>query len=555
MDFQRVLLYLALSVLLIMLWGAWQRENAPQLPPQTATTAPAATSAPTTTGETPADVPTSAPVAAAAPAEPGAETAASSGQLVRVRSDVLDLEIDLAGGTIRQALLRKYSVSIEEKNTPFTLLEDDARGVYLAQSGLLGESAPDHHAVFTAAGTDYVMAEGQKELVVPLVWVSDTGVKVTKTFTLTRGDYLVKMDYQVENGSSQPWSGRLYAQLQRSKSLDAGHSKVGTYTYTGGAISSPEKRYEKVTFDAMTEQNLSRDVQGGWVAMIQHYFVSAWVPGQKETNHLYTKALPDDRFIIGLVEPTVQVEPGASASLGAELYVGPQDQARLAEIAPHLDLTVDYGWLWFIAKPLFWLLKWFHNLLGNWGVAIILVTLLIKLAFYKLSATSYRSMANMRRMAPKMQALKERYAGDREKLNHAMMELYKKEKINPLGGCLPIVVQIPVFIALYWMLLGSVELRQAPFMLWIQDLSVKDPYFVLPLLMGVSMFIQQKLNPAPPDPIQAKVMMALPFIFTVFFAFFPAGLVLYWFVNNLISIAQQWFIMRRMEQGVASATS
>ena len=330
---------------------------------------------------------------------------------------------------------------------------------------------------------------------------------------------------------------------------------MGTSAYTGGAISSPEKRYEKITFDAMTEQPLSRDVQGGWVAMIQHYFVSAWVPGQQESNHLYTKALPDERFIIGLVEPTVQVPPGATGTLDAELYMGPKDQTRLEQIATGLDLTVDYGWLWFIAQPLFWLLKWFHHLVGNWGVAIILVTLLIKLAFYKLSATSYRSMANMRRMAPKMQDLKQRYAGDREKLNHAMMELYKKEKINPLGGCLPIVVQIPVFIALYWMLLESVELRQAPFFLWIHDLSVMDPYYVLPLLMGVSMFIQQRLNPAPPDPIQAKVMMALPFVFTVFFAFFPAGLVLYWFVNNLISIAQQWFITRRIEQGVASATT
>ena len=320
-------------------------------------------------------------------------------------------------------------------------------------------------------------------------------------------------------------------------------------TNANAAVSSPDKRYEKIPFDDMAQQDISRDVPGGWAAMIQHYFISAWIPPRDATNHFYTKALPGERYLVGLAGPTREVAPGSVADLGLELYMGPKNQDRLAQIADGLDLTVDYGWLWFIAQPLFWLLKWLHKLVGNWGWAIVLVTVLIKLAFYHLSATSYRSMANMRRMAPRLQSLKERYGDDKQRLNQAMMELYKKEKINPLGGCLPILVQIPVFIALYWVLLESVEMRQAPFILWIEDLSIKDPYFVLPLIMGVSMYIQQKLNPAPPDPMQAKIMMSLPFVFTIFFAFFPSGLVLYWVVNNILSISQQWYITRKIEAG------
>jgi len=301
----------------------------------------------------------------------------------------------------------------------------------------------------------------------------------------------------------------------------------------------------------MKKEPFNRDLKGGWAAMVQHYFIAAWVPGQEETNHFYSKSLGDDLYVLGMSSAEQTVPAGSKGDFKSRLYIGPKQQDHLAAVAPHLELTVDYGLLTFIAKPIFWLLKHLHELLGNWGWSIILLTMFIKLAFYKLSAASYRSMANMRRMTPKMAQIRERYGDDRQRMSQAMMELYKKEKINPLGGCLPIVVQIPVFISLYWVLLGSVELRQAGFIFWIHDLSTKDPYYVLPLIMGISMFVQQRLSPAPPDPIQAKVMMALPVVFTLFFAFFPAGLVLYWVVNNVLSITQQWYITKSLEKATA----
>ena len=310
---------------------------------------------------------------------------------------------------------------------------------------------------------------------------------------------------------------------------------------------SPEEKYEKIKFDDMQDEPLSRDVKDGWAAMIQHYFVAAWVPPGNETDRYYTRALKGERYVMGLIGQTLQVAPGSEGSAQAQLYVGPKLQHAMKEVAPGLELTVDYGVLTILAQPIFWLLENIHSLVGNWGWSIIFLTMLIKLAFFKLSETSYKSMANMRKLAPRLKALKERYGDDKQKLNQAMMDMYKKEKVNPLGGCLPVLVQIPVFISLYWVLLESVEMRQAPFMLWIQNLSAPDPYFILPLIMGVTMLIQQKLNPAPMDPMQAKVMMILPIVFTVFFAFFPSGLVLYWVVNNTLSIAQQYVITKRVE--------
>jgi YidC/Oxa1 family membrane protein insertase len=321
------------------------------------------------------------------------------------------------------------------------------------------------------------------------------------------------------------------------------------YTYTGAAVSGPENRYEKVTFDDMRERPLARDIQDGWIAVMQHYFVTAIVPAYSDRNyHYYTKALGGNLFAAGSITPAVQVAPGAEAEIVEHIYAGPKDQDRLAEIAAGLDLTVDYGMLWFIAKPLFWCLSQVHTITGNWGWSIVLITIFLKVLFYQLSAAGYRSMANMRRVQPRLMAIRDRYKDDRVRMNQAMMQLYKEEKINPFGGCLPILVQIPVFIALYWVLLESVELRQTGFVLWLRDLSAPDPYWVLPLIMGVTMFIQQKLNPAPMDPVQAKVLMVLPFVFTVFFGFFPSGLVLYWVVNNVLSIIQQWLIMRNLER-------
>ena len=316
------------------------------------------------------------------------------------------------------------------------------------------------------------------------------------------------------------------------------------HTYTGGVIYSKQHKYEKIKFDKMKKENLSREIKGGWAAMIQHYFLAAWIPNKDETFHYYSRVFDNDRYVIGMTSPTYHVAAGQTKLLESELYIGPKLQTHLETIAPGLELTVDYGILTVVAKPIFWLLRTIHSFVGNWGWSIIFLTLTIKLAFYKLSETSYKSMANMRRMQPRMKALKERYGDDRAQMNKALMELYKKEKINPLGGCLPIVVQIPVFISLYWVLLDSVELRQAPFMLWIQDMSTPDPYFILPILMGVTMLIQQRLNPTPLDAIQAKLMMVLPFTFGIFFSFFPAGLVLYWVVNNTLSISQQWYITR-----------
>jgi YidC/Oxa1 family membrane protein insertase len=337
----------------------------------------------------------------------------------------------------------------------------------------------------------------------------------------------------------------MYGQFQRSEVARQG-GLFRTYTYTGGVISGEEKPYEKIDFSDMRDVDLKRSETGGWIAMIQHYFTSAWVPSAEARNYYYSKAVAEDRFVLGVMTPEVSLAPQASGDVLLKLYAGPKVQERLKALSPHLERTVDYGWLWFIAEPLFWLLTWLHGFIGNWGFSIIILTMLIKLAFFHLSAASYKSMARMRKLQPRVMDLRDRFAGDKQKLNQAMMELYKKEKINPLGGCLPILVQIPVFISLYWVLLESVSLRQAPFILWIHDLSVHDPYFVLPLLMGITMFAQQKLNPAPPDPMQARIMMALPFVFTFLFLFFPSGLVLYWFVNNLLSIAQQWVITRKI---------
>jgi YidC/Oxa1 family membrane protein insertase len=393
------------------------------------------------------------------------------------------------------------------------------------------------------------MDEEEDELTVDLYWSHD-GIHVTKRFIFRRGSYQVEVQHLVQNRSGSSWSGREYRQLLRSPIGEDGTSRF-LYTYTGGAIYSPEEKYEKISFDDMEEKKLSLDVSSGWVAMLQHYFIGAWVPTPAEKNHFYSNVLSGERYQIGAYSPLVNVASGSNHQFSSSLVVGPKLQDRLREIAPGLDLTVDYGWLTILAQPIFWLLNKLHSLIGNWGWAIIALTILIKLAFYRLSASSYRSMAHMRKMTPRMQALKERYGDDKQQLNQAMMDLYKKEKINPLGGCLPIVVQIPVFIALYWVLMEAVELRQAPFIFWINDLSIKDPFYVLPLIMGVSMFIQQKLNPAPPDPMQAKIMMSLPFVFTVFFAFFPAGLVLYWVTNNILSIAQQWYITRQIERATS----
>lgn len=551
MENQRLFLFLAITLVLFLLWDAWVEDYGTSSQPTVAQVGTLVQE------EAPKDVPAMAteeplakplePAPTAAPDAPKSDVLNTSTRL-QVTTDVLDLIIDTRGGDIRDAKLLSYPVSIEQPDKPFHLMKDSLPNLFVAQNGLLSSSeAPDHYAVFKAAKNEYVMAEGQDELRIPLSWEGENGVKVTKTIILKRGSHVIDVEQVVENGSGEAWRGRQYRQLQRSRPDGSGESAF-IYTYNGGVIYSEENKYEKIDFDDMADANLSRDIEGGWAAMIQHYFLSAIIPLPNETNHFYTKAPGDERYVLGLVSSSQTIEAGQQGSFVARYFVGPKDQATLKELSEDLDLTVDYGMLSVIAKPLFWVLGFFHSLFGNWGWAIIMVTLVIKLGFYPLSAASYRSMANMRKLAPKMQQMKERYGDDRQRMSQAMMELYKKEKVNPLSGCLPMLVQIPVFIALYWVLLESVELRQAPFILWIEDLSIKDPFYVLPILMGVSMVIQQKLNPPPPDPVQAKIMMALPIIFTLFFAFFPAGLVLYWLANSVLSVAQQWYVTVQIEK-------
>jgi YidC/Oxa1 family membrane protein insertase len=560
MDNIRLILVLALVFVLMLIWQAWQQdygqprpqsEVQSQAPTEPGVPARAATPIDATPVAPEAPVPSAEPKTTGPASAPASAPAADGTPRVRVRTDVLDLEIDTRGGTIGSARLNAYALSSDQRDQTFQLLAPNGPTLFVAQSGLFNNPegiAPTHETLYTATETDLALADGQDTLTLDLVWRHESGVEVTKRYTFRRGSYQIAVDHILTNKRQVPWSGRDYRQLVRTEPPATAESKF-MYTYTGGAAYTPDDKFRKYQFTDLANGKLDKDATDGWVAMIQHYFVAAWVPTRAQSDHFYGKQVGDQKYAIGLYGPVVTVPPGQSHIFSGTLFAGPKLQNQMAATATGLDLTVDYGWLAVIAQPMFMILSWIHKLVGNWGWTIIIFTVLIKLVFYKLSETSYRSMANMRKLTPRIQALRDRYGDDKQRLNQAMMEIYQKEKINPLGGCLPILIQIPFFIALYWVLLESVELRQAPWVLWIDDLSVKDPYFVLPLLMGATMLIQQKLSPAPPDPMQAKVMMILPIVFTFFFAFFPAGLVLYWFVNNLLSIGQQWMITRRIEAG------
>ena len=537
MDNQRLFLVIALSLILVMLWQAWERDQRPASPPPT-------TSAPD------AGVPSAPKTDATISAPRAAESVVERGQRVRVTTDVIDATIDTIGGDVRELFLRTYPVSIEKREQPFQLLRDEGAELFIMQSGLLGNDGvyPNHKTAYRADRDRFELAAGADRIEVPLTW-RDGALTVTKILTFHRNSYAIDVRYEIHNGGNSARTLYGYAQFVRSHVAESNYLTV-IPSYTGGAIYSPEKKYQKIDFADIADKWPGRDVTGGWVGMLQHYFVGAIIPPAEAPMQFYGDTLGAGRYIFGLknLRPT-PLPPAATARLEYRYYLGPKEQDRLEKIAPGLQLTVDYGWLTVIAAPLFWILKWLHDFTGNWGWAIVLLTFLIKLMFYPLSAASYKSMAHMRKVQPRLAALKERFGNDRQKMSQAMMEMYKTEKINPLGGCLPILIQIPVFIALYWVLLESVELRQAPFILWIHDLSIPDPYFVLPILMGATMLIQQTLNPAPLDPIQKKIMYALPVLFTVFFLFFASGLVLYWTVNNILSIAQQWWITHRIETG------
>ena len=477
---------------------------------------------------------------------PAAET--KNATTVSVVTDVYDLEISLSGGSITKAKLLQYPKEHKNPDIPLTYFDQSSGLFYIMQGGLRGKTdLPTHNSGYTSQQEKYVLAENENVLEVILNWNNDF-LSVEKIYRFQRDSYIVDISYRVQNQGTESIKVASYNQLRRNDPGREGRRLL--YTYTGAVLSTPDKHYEKWSFSDLEDKDIDLTVKDGWIAMIQHYFVSALIPAEKgRSEKYYSISLSEkNRYIVGAMTPAVAIGPGATETLMQKAYLGPKTQKRLEGLVPHLELVVDYGKLWFIAKPLFICLEWFHKLTGNWGWAIILVTIVLKLIFYPLSAAGYRSMANMRRVQPRLVSIRERYKNDKQRLNQAMMELYKEEKINPLGGCFPILVQIPVFIALYWVLLESVEMRQAPFMLWLQDLSSPDPLFILPLVMGITMYIQQKLNPPPMDPVQQKVMSFLPVVFTVFFAFFPSGLVLYWVSNNVLSIIQQARINHTLEK-------
>jgi YidC/Oxa1 family membrane protein insertase len=559
MENHRLLLYFTLFFVIYLLWAEWQMDYGPKAVVQSQqTTAQVAK-------ETSDHIPQPDIVVNTSAVETE-KLAAQNSQRILVVTDVVEMEIDTRGGDVKRLMLRKYAVSADKPEEKLNLLTDADINYHIAQSGLVSanaETAPTHNSIYSADETSYRLAEGENELRVPLHWKAADGTEVTKIFILRRNDYSIDVDYSVNAGKTD-WSGSQYMQLVRTPPPSNSESKF-IRTYTGGVVYNQDIKYEKIKFDAIAEDDLS-DVIGiencknsttlkqgctltnGWLAMIQHYFLAAWIP---ETGYDYLyyarKSKTAEHYILGARSPAKVIRAGEQDTFRTRLVAGPKLQYKLEEMAPGLELTVDYGVLTIIAKPLFWLLNFFHGWFANWGWAIIFLTITVKALFYKLSEMSYRSMAKMRKVAPRIKAMKERFGDDRQAMSKAMMDMYKREKINPMGGCLPIVVQIPVFISLYWVLLESVEMRHAPFILWITNLSDMDPFYILPVIMGISMFVQQRLNPAPVDPVQQKIFQIMPFAFTIMFAFFPSGLVLYWVVNNLLSITQQYIITRRIE--------
>ncbi|MBN6067742.1 membrane protein insertase YidC [Aggregatibacter actinomycetemcomitans] len=534
MDSRRGLLVIALLFMSFIVYQQWQLDYHTPKPVTTEQTAASAS-----------DVPASSNAGNAVIAT---DTQAK-GKIITLENDVFRLKINTLGGDVVSSELLKYDAELDS-NTPFMLLQNTPQHVYIAQSGLIGKDGIDTksgRADYQADGDNFKLADGQNELSVPLVYVKD-GVTYRKVFTLKRGEYNIAVNYEINNQSDKTIEVEPYGQLRHTLVESSGN--VAMPTYTGGAYSSSETNYKKYSFSDMENANLSINTKAGWVAVLQHYFVSAWIPNQDADNQLYTLIDKTNNIgSIGYRGPVTSIQPNTTETLTSKLWTGPKLQNEMAQVANHLDLTVDYGWAWFIAKPLFWLLTFIQKLVHNWGVAIICVTLVVKAILYPLTKAQYTSMAKMRMLQPKLQEMRERFGEDRQRMSQEMMKLYKDEKVNPLGGCLPLLLQMPIFIALYWTFLEAVELRHAPFFGWIQDLSAQDPYYILPILMGASMFLLQKMSPTPvADPMQQKVMTFMPLIFMVFFLWFPAGLVLYWLVSNLITIIQQQLIYRGLEK-------
>ncbi len=534
MDNQRLILFIVFSFSLLLLWEAWQDKHAP---------APA----PTAEVAAPAPTPSQALNAPAAPA--ASPTGFSSGARAEVETDILRATIDAHGGDLRQMRLLGYRET-ENREQIFTLFEEGAQP-FVAQSGLVGKGLPSHRSLYQLKPGTYRLAAGAARLEVPLLWNDPaTGVRVEKTFIFTRGSYQVEVKTRVVNGGQQPIELTPYYQFVRHGEAPRG-SSFFLPTYTGAAVYTDAKKFQKVAFKDIQDGKAEHEkaAANGWIAMVQHHFVSAWLPQGSVKREFYTRSQSGGLNAAGVILAEGLLAPGQEKTFSVPLYAGPQTQSVLEKTAPGLDLARDYGWLTPLAYPIFWALEKIERIVGNWGWAIIILTVLLKLALYPLSAAGYKSMAKMKKLTPRLQQLKETYGDDRAKLHQAMAEMYKTEKINPLGGCLPILIQIPVFIALYWVLLAAVEMRGAPWLGWITDLTAPDPWFILPVIMGVTSILQVKLNPQPMDPMQAKIMMIMPVMFTVMFVFFPAGLVLYWVVNNILSIAQQWAINKQVEGG------
>lgn len=532
MDIQRLFLFLVFSFSLVMLWDGWQRHQHPELITQQVVAK----------AEAPAPQIETAKIASA-------QEAIKRGKPITVKTDLFEATLNSVGGNIDQLVLLKHLDALDSSK-PFVLFsQSKGSHEYVAQSGLLGADLPNHTTEFAAQQDAYHLADGADSLQVRLAAPQSGGVKITKVLTFHRGSYVIDQAYEIENSGSEPIRASGYFQLVRDSQAPAGSSKF-IPTFTGSAVYTEKDKFQKIQFSDIKDGKASypKETSDGWIGMLQHYFVTAVLVPQGTKRENFARKLDGDLYSAGVILPEMEILPGQSKTLGVQLYAGPAT-AKLDKIAPGLGLTVDYGWLTVIANPLFWLMSLLHTWVQNWGIAIIILTVLIKLAFFPLSAASYRSMAKMRLVAPKLEKIKQQYPDDREQLNRAMMELYKTEKINPLGGCLPVIIQIPVFIALYWSILSSVEMRYAPFFGWITNLSVPDPYYVLPVIMGISMFVQMSLNPQAADPLQAKVMKIMPIGFSIIFFFMPSGLVIYSIINNMLSIAQQWYITRQAETG------
>jgi YidC/Oxa1 family membrane protein insertase len=555
MDNQRLLVWATFGILLWFTYQTWMQEYGPKVVPA----APQGATAPAPATAIPAEDQLSLPELGnvgsnadeVADTLPGDEPAVTEGQagLITVRTDVLALQISPRGGTLVQATVLNYPIHKDEPDKLVQLLTPDRSDLGLIRTGLRSATGPgaDQDALFSSPRSDYVLGDAD-ELVVPLTSSDANGVSIEKTFHLTRGSYAITVEQILVNNSGEPWRGDQYTQLlRRSKGVDRSMFDVDSYSFDGPQTYNGDKAEKHKQDDLRAKGPVEFSTPDGWVAAIQHHFLSAVIP-EAGTPHIYRVELNNGTTIASVVGAKRTVEPGASETFSRQLFIGPKIQSQLGELHERLKLTVDYGWLTILSQPMFWLLAFIHDYVANWGVSIILVTVLIKLAFYKMTETSGRSMAKMRNLQPRIKALQERYKDDRQQLSQQMMDLYKREKVNPAAGCLPILIQMPFFLAFYWVLIESVEMRQAPFALWITDLSTRDPYFILPLIMGAAMLLQQKLNPAPADPVQARVMQIMPIMFTGFFAFFPSGLVLYWATNTVLSIAQQWKINKVVEK-------